>query len=81
MTNWDGKDRRRMSQDNINRDRMLTEVHTTVLYIKKWAEDHDEKDERRFSDINKKILFCAIAILMVASVSGVLPEILRHIPR
>ena len=52
---WDGKDRRHMNQDQIDRDRMLTEVHTDVRHIVLWSKAHDEKDDDRFDSIQKKV--------------------------
>ena len=52
---WDGKERRGMNQDQIDRDRMLTEVHTNVKHIVDWSKAHDEKDDTRFASIQSKV--------------------------
>ena len=69
---WDGKERRAMNQDQIDRDRMLTEVHSDVTYIRKWADKHEKDDDIRF-----KWAFAAIIIL--AGVTGVIPQIMSAI--
>ena len=53
---WDGKENRKlMNQDQIDRDRLLTEVHANVKQIVVWAEKHDKLDTERFSEVKKQI--------------------------
>ena len=58
-----------------NRDRLLGEIYSTVKSIEKWCESHDIKDDRRFKEFDKKIVFGAIAILVVAAATGVIPQL------
>ena len=44
-----------MNQDQIDRDRLLTETHANVQHIADWCESHDEKDDERFDKVNKEI--------------------------
>lgn len=68
-----------MNQDQIERDRMLTEVHTNMDHLVQWTKTHDLADDTRFREINKKLFWGAIALLIVAAASGSLPQILTHI--
>ena len=44
-----------MNQDQINRDRLLTEVHSDMKHIVSWAKKHDVDDNDRFASIHKDI--------------------------
>lgn len=44
-----------MDRDWVERDRMLTEVHSDVKHIADWAKKHDIDDTTRFALINKEI--------------------------
>lgn len=46
-----------MSQDQRERDRLLTETHTNVAHMVKWSEAHDLIDTKRFGDVNKEMDF------------------------
>lgn len=37
-------------------DKMM-EVHSDMKHIRRWSEDHDEQDDIRFSETNKKVDF------------------------
>ena len=69
---WNGKERRKfMNQDQVDRDRLLTEVHTNVVHIVEWSKRHDEDDTIRFEAINKrvrwaeKLLYGAVGVFVV----------------
>ena len=68
---YDGPERRGMNQDQINRDRLLTEVHQDVKHIVAWAKQHDEDDDTRFATVStdiswgKKIIFMGIGALAI----------------
>lgn len=56
---WDGKERRFMSQDQINRDRLLERLDTNVEYLVKGQQnttqalmDHAKVDDVRFGKID-----------------------------
>lgn len=55
MNEWDGKERRGVSNDWIERDRLLSEVHSDCKHIVQWAKDHTSDDEKRFEKVNKDI--------------------------
>ena len=59
---WDGKERRNMSQDSIERDRLLTEVSTNVKFLvdsqKNMTQalvDHAKVDDHRFGNIDETL--------------------------
>jgi hypothetical protein len=79
MGDWDGSERRKMSQQEIQRDRLLTEVHNDMKHVVKWTEEHDRDDKQRFADVNNKLLYGAIALIIVAFASGVLGQLLNHV--
>ena len=66
---WDGKERRDMNSDWVERDRLLTEVHSDVKHIAEWAKKHDVEDIARFSlvtkeiEVGKKVLWGGVGIL------------------
>ena len=59
-----------MNQDDINRDRLLTEVHSDVRHMVEWAEKHDKLDDIRFTRIEKdqawqnKILYGCVGVVV-----------------
>lgn len=70
MSESNGEERRTMNQDQINRDRLLSEVHSDVKHILKWSEDHTKEDAERFDSIDKrikwaeKILYGALGVFL-----------------
>ena len=44
-----------MNQDQIDRDRLLTETHSNVKHIADWCESHDKKDDARFMKVERDI--------------------------
>ena len=58
------------------RDEILGEIHSDMKHMIKWTDEHDRKDDSRFSEINKKLLWGGLAILVIASASGVLGQVL-----
>ena len=55
MSNWDGKERRGVERDWIERDRLLTEVHQDMKHLLSWTETHEQSDNSRFELANKRI--------------------------
>ena len=60
-----------------NRDMILGEIHENTRNTEKslkiiddWCKEHDKKDDKRF-------LLGAVALIVVAFASGVLPELLK----
>lgn len=50
---WDGKDRRE-GQDWIERDRLLSEVHSDIKHVIEWTKTHTKMDDDRHGDnLNK----------------------------
>lgn len=75
-----------MNYNYENRDKLLGEIHqssknteNTLVEIKDWCKSHDEKDDKRFEDINKKLLYGALALIVVAFASGVLGQLINHV--
>lgn len=59
-----------MNQDQVERDRLLTEIASDVKHILTWTETHEKSDNQRFEDVNKKITWfmkvgvvCAVIIV------------------
>lgn len=70
MSDWDGKtERRRMDQDWIQRDRLLTEIHSNTKDLPKKLDEHIKFDDKRF-------IIVYLAIIIVASASGVLNNVI-----
>ena len=44
-----------MNQDQIERDRLLTEVHTNVKNMVEWSKKHDIHDDQRFVKVDSDI--------------------------
>ena len=67
---WDGKtERRTMSRDWIERDRLLSEIHANTRDLPKKLEDHQAWDNKRFF-----ILY--VLIVVMAAAGGFLSEVL-----
>ncbi len=64
---WDGKDRRKMFSDDHD---LLIEIHGIVKLIPEWQKDHEKLDNKRF-------IWIGIAILVVATATGVMPQVLK----
>ena len=66
---YEGDDRRKMNSDWIERDRLLSEVHSDVKHIAEWAKKHDGEDIFRFAivtkeiEVGKKVLWGGIGIM------------------
>lgn len=67
------------SEIYMKRDLMLGEIYQstkntekTLEAIKTWCDEHDKKDDKRF-------LIGAVALIVVAFTSGVLPELLKFV--
>ena len=65
-----------------NRDRLLGEIHASgkatnekLDGLKDWFERHEIKDDERFKLLNKKLIWVAISIVIVASCTGVIPQL------
>lgn len=61
------------------RDQMLGEIHKGVQNLESWCKTHDEKDDKRFKEVNEKLLWGAMAIIIVAFASGVLGQLIGHV--
>jgi len=56
MKDWDGRtERRKMSEDWIERDRLLSEVHSDMKHLLEWAKTHDNSDNTRFKAIGDRV--------------------------
>ena len=55
---WDGKEeRRKMSDDWIKRDRILSEVHADVKHLIVKLEDHVKQDDKIQGEIKRDLMF------------------------
>ena len=61
---WDGKERRNMSQDSVDRDRLLERLDTNVSYLVQSEKnitqalvDHAKVDDVRFGKIDRTLQF------------------------
>ena len=52
---YEGGERRHMNQDQIDRDRLLSETHFYAKSVSEWAEKHDKKDDERFKEITVEV--------------------------
>jgi len=52
---WDGNERRAMDKDWLERDRMLSEIHTNMKHMTEWAKSHDQSDNDRFKIANSRV--------------------------
>lgn len=66
-------------EDYENRDKLLGEIHEGIRNISDWCKDHDKKDDDRFKEIHQKLLYGAMAIIIVAFASGVMGQLIGHI--
>jgi len=56
MDKWDGSERRKnVDKDWLERDRMLSEIHTDMKHLTDWAKSHDQSDNNRFQIVEKRI--------------------------
>lgn len=62
-----------------NRDRLLGEIHQNVKSVSEWCKFHDLKDDERFKEINNKLIYAAVAIIIVAFASGVMGQLISTI--
>lgn len=54
MDDWDGKDRRASMFNKDFYDKMM-EMHSNLKHMVTWSENHDEQDNERFREANKKV--------------------------
>lgn len=52
---WDGVERRKVDKDWIERDRLLSEVHSDIKHMVVWAKEHTEEDNKRFGMVDKRV--------------------------
>lgn len=59
-----------MNQDQVNRDRLLSEVHADIKHLLKWADEHTKDDENRFKEVDgrmkvaEKIIYGSLGIFL-----------------
>ena len=61
------------------RDLILAKMDANLDHVVEWTKGHDVKDDVRFAEVNKKLLWGGIAIVIIASASGVLGQVLQHL--
>lgn len=58
---------------------LLQQIANDVKHIVKWSDEHNRTDNIRFDAINKKLFWGAIAFIIIASATGVLPQLIGHL--
>ena len=53
MSDWDGKERRHMTPGEVERDRLLTEVHSDIKHLVKSFDNHLVEDQSNFKSIRE----------------------------
>ena len=53
MVEWNGEERRTMFNQDFY-DKMM-EIHSDMKHIGRWTEEHDDHDDIRFNETNKKV--------------------------
>ena len=78
MTEYDGKDRRKMSQDQVERDRLLSVVSTDVKnIIRQNAEhykvfsEHLAEDKAGFKELRERIFYLTIIVVTIGVIVGI----------
>lgn len=61
---WDGNERRKMSEFDLQRDRLITEMHSDIKHLVKKFDDHAESDEKQFKKQGDNILWLQRVIYM-----------------
>ena len=74
---FDGKERRELDRDWVERDRLLTEVHEATKSIKETLKsqgtaftDYVKDDKKEHSDIKKRVFFLTIAVVVIGVILG-----------
>lgn len=74
MDSWDGQERRDVDKDWLERDRMLSEIHSDMKYLLKWSDDHDRSDDKRFKEVNDKVVLgmwgVVVCVIIVVANGG-----------
>lgn len=61
------------------RDQMLGEIHKGVQNLEEWCKAHEQKDDERFKEIDRKLLWGAFALIIIAFSTGVLGQLIGHV--
>jgi hypothetical protein len=77
MTHWDGKERRSNMNDDTRE--ILIELRNDMKHVREWTKGHDVKDDMRFAEVNKKLIWGGVALVIIASASGVLGQVLQYL--
>ncbi len=70
MSEWDGEERRGMDKDWLARDRMLTEVYTTLTSLNGTVEKYIIKDDLEHKSIKKRVFYLTLAVVVIGVVLG-----------
>ena len=76
---WNGEERRNMERDWVERDRLLTEVHSDMRHLVEWAKTHDKSDNDRFLLVNTKVSWVEKIAYMGIGGLGILSIVLKLI--
>ena len=74
---YDGSERRKDSYMNQEDHDMLLKTLQNTEFIREWKDTHEKKDDERFKEVNKRLFWVCVAVLVVASATGILPEVLK----
>ena len=56
MSDWpECGERRKMDRDWIERDRILSELHSDMKHLVEWSKTHDQLDNNRFKFIGDRV--------------------------
>jgi hypothetical protein len=77
---WDGEERRRgVSNDWIERDRLLSEVHSDMKHMLAWAKEHNDDDNTRFKIVGDRVTGIEKMVWGAVGGLGLLTIILKFI--
>jgi len=61
------------------RDILLAKIDTNLEHVVEWTKSHKIDDDAKFKEVDKKLTWGAIAILVMAAATGVVPQVLAYI--
>ena len=67
---FDGKERRGLDRDWVERDRLLTETNTTIKSLEKTVVEYIKEDKEEHSSIKKRVFYLTMAVVVIGVVLG-----------
>lgn len=77
---WDRVERRKMEKDWIERDRLLSEVHSDVRHMVAWSKEHDEDDDKRFKIVGDRVSWIEKTVYIGIGGLSLLMVVLKLVP-